>query len=391
MAILSTTELKTLVEQPTGYCVSIFLPTHIAGPNIQQDPIRLKNLVSQAEAQLVENGMRRADAEKFLQPAKDLDQPDFWRHQRDGLAIFVADNFFRYYRLPLNFEELVVIGKRFHLKPMMPLLSGGGRFFVLGISLNKVRLFEGSRDKIMEIDLNSLDEVPQSLQAAVYAYEEAENQTQMADRGTISPGGAPGSDPGVLHGRGVDEDMDEKMLRFCSRLDQGLQEFLNDKQAPLILAGVDKLVAYYKETNSYQNILDDYIAGNPDVATLEEIHQQAWNLVQPHFQAAQKETAERYAEFSGNNPEQASKDLEEIVKAAYYQRIDSLIAAVNEHRWGHFDPESNSVEMHDTEQPGDEDLIDFAAVHAVLNGAPVFIVPEEEVPDDTPATAILRY
>lgn len=391
MAILSTTELKTLVEQPTGHCVSIFLPTHIAGPNIQQDPIRFKNLVSQAEAELVENGMRRADAEKFLQPAKDLDQPDFWRHQRDGLAIFIADNFFQYYRLPLNFEELVVTGKRFHLKPIMPLLSGDGRFFVLGLSLNKVRLFEGSRDRIMEINLNSLEEVPQSLQEAVYAYEEAENQSHFADKGTISPGGAPGSDPGVLHGRGVDEDMDEKMLRFCSDINKGLQEFLNDKQSPLVLAGVEKLVAYYKEINSYQNILDQYIEGNPDVTDLETIHQQAWDIVSPHFQEAQVETAQRYAEFSGNNPEQASKDLEEIVKAAYYQRVDSLIASVNQHRWGHFDPESNSVEVHDTEQPGDEDLIDFAAVHAALNGAPVFIVPDHELPDDTPATAILRY
>jgi hypothetical protein len=391
MAILSTTELKTLVEQPTGHCVSIFLPTHIAGPNIQQDPIRFKNLVSKAEEQLVENGMRRATAEKFLQPAKDLDQPDFWRHQRDGLAIFIADNFFQYYRLPLNFEELVVTGKRFHLKPLMPLLSGDGRFFVLALSLNKVRLFEGSRDRIMEINLNSLDEVPQSLQEAVYAYEDAENQTHMADKGTISPAGAPGSDPGVLHGRGVDEDLEEKKRRFCSYLDKGLQEFLRDKQAPLILAAVEKLVSSYKDMNSYQHLLDEYIEGNPDVSTLEDIHKQAWDLVSPHFQKAQVETAQRYAEFSGNNPEQASKDLEEIVKAAYYQRVDSLIASVNQHRWGHFDPESNSVEIHDTEQPGDEDLIDFAAVHSALNGAPVFIVPDHEVPDDTPATAILRY
>lgn len=391
MPILSVNELTNLVEQPQGHCVSIYLPTHIAGPNIQQDPIRFKNLIRKAEEQLTEQGMRHTDAVEFLQPAMELDQPDFWRHQRDGLAIFVGENFFRYYRLPLNFEEFVVADDRFHLKPLMPLLTGDGRFFILALSANKVRLFEGTRDRVMEINLNSLEEVPQSLQEAVYQYEDTENQTHIADRTTISPAGAPGSDPGALHGRGVTEDMEEKLMRFCHRLDSGLQEFLHDKQAPLILAGVDKLATKFKKSSSYAHILDDIISGNPDVAKPEDLHKQAWELVKPHFQEAQKNTAERYAEFSGNNPEQASHDLEEIVKAAYYKRVDALMVAVNHHEWGNFDPEDNRVEVHDSEQPGDEDLLDFAAVHAMLNGAPVFVVPEEELPSDTPVVATFRY
>ncbi len=391
MAILSTTELKALVEQQQGCCVSIYLPTHIAGPETRQDPIRFKNLVTKAEEKLVKKGMRHTDAEKFLQPARNLDKADFWRHQRDGLVIFIADNFSRYYRLPLKFEELAIVSERFHLKPIMPLLSGDGRFFVLAISLNKVRLFQGSRDGIMEVDLNSLEEVPRSLQEAVYAYEESENQTHMVDKDRISPAGAPGSNPGVLHGEGIDEDMEEKILRFCHRLDAGLEEFLHDKQAPLILAGVEKLVSRYKTANSYNHLLEDYIQGNPDIIKPEKLHQKAWAIVEPHFQKAQETTAKRYEEFRGNNPEQASADLEEIVKAAYYKRVDSLIAAMNQHRWGQFDPESNTVEIHPTEQPGDEDLLDFAAVHTLLNGGPVFIVPDEEVPENTPATAILRY
>jgi hypothetical protein len=55
-----------------------------------------------------------------------LDAP--W--QRAGLVTFVASDLFRYYRLSLLFEELVVVTERFHLKPLFPLLSGDERFMV---------------------------------------------------------------------------------------------------------------------------------------------------------------------------------------------------------------------------------------------------------------------
>jgi hypothetical protein len=45
MKMLNRKELKGLVENPKGPCVSIFMPTHFKGPETQQDPIRLKNLL----------------------------------------------------------------------------------------------------------------------------------------------------------------------------------------------------------------------------------------------------------------------------------------------------------------------------------------------------------
>ncbi|MEQ9667198.1 hypothetical protein [Coleofasciculus sp. G2-EDA-02] len=163
MPLLSTEELKTLVTQPEGLCVSIFMPTHTAGPQIKQDPIRFKNLMGKAEAQLVEQGMRSADAQEMLKSAQELDRDDFWRHQNQGLALFIAPNFFRYYRLPLDFEELVVVGEQFHLKPLMPLLTGDGRFYILALSQKKVRLLVGGRDRIREIQPEEVDNLPESL------------------------------------------------------------------------------------------------------------------------------------------------------------------------------------------------------------------------------------
>lgn len=390
MPLLSTEELKTLVTQPEGLCVSIFMPTHTAGPQIKQDPIRFKNLMGKAEAQLVEQGMRSADAQEMLKSAQELDRDHFWRHQNHGLALFIAPSFFRYYRLPLDFEELVVVGEQFHLKPLMPMLTGDGRFYILALSQKKVRLLVGTRDRIREIQPEEVDNLPESLMS-VLQYEDSENQTQFMSSETYSPGGLPGSDPGTLHGRGVDEDHENKIVRFLSKVNKGIREFLQDETVPLVLAGVDYLLPIYKRVNSYPHLLEEGITGNPDLSKPEELHAQAWAIVQPTFQQAEKDAIDRFREFSGNNQEQASDALKEVVQAAYNRRIDSLFVALDHQQWGSFDPQSNTVQLHEQHQAGDQDLLDLAAVYTVLNGGTVFAVEPERVPAQSPIAAVFRY
>lgn len=55
--------------------------------------------------------------------------------------------------------------------------------------------------------------------------------------------------------------------------------------------------------------------------------------------------------------------MKEVVKAADYQRVDSLFVAKGHQRWGSFDPHKSTVQLHEQKQAGDEDLLDFAAIH----------------------------
>lgn len=390
MPLLSREELKTLLEKPQKHCVSIYMPTHKAGSEIQQDPIRFKNLMRQAEEHLVESGLRRADAVELLKPAQELDRENFWRHQDHGLAVFIADNFFHYYRLPLDFEELVVVGDRFHVKPLMPLLNNNGRFYILALSQNQLRLLQGTQHQIDEIDLHKLEDIPESLKEAL-RYDEAENQTQFRSTHSGGSAGAPGSDPGTIHGRGVDEDEENQILRFFSQVNRGLQELLHDENVPMVLAGVEYLHPIYQRANSYPHLIEEGISGNPEHMKPEELQEKAWEIMEPYFHKAQAEAAERYREFSGNNQEQASQDLKEVVKAAYYHRVDSLFVATGYQQWGKYDPESDTVQLHEEEQNSDEDLLDFAAVHTLLNGGTVFATEPDQVPGNAPVAAIFRY
>ncbi|MDV7395468.1 hypothetical protein RZS08_29040, partial [Arthrospira platensis SPKY1] len=105
-------ELRALAETGNGWHVSLYMPVHPLGYEAQQNPVRLKNLLSQAEEQLVTGGMRRPEALELLAPAERLLTDGwFWRYQSEGLAIFCSQGLFRRFRLPLGFAELAVTAK----------------------------------------------------------------------------------------------------------------------------------------------------------------------------------------------------------------------------------------------------------------------------------------
>ena len=59
--------------------------------------------------------------------------------------------------------------------------------------------------------------------------------------------------------------------------------------------------------------------------------------------------------------------------------------------WGGFDPDTMSVDLHPEPEPTDEDMLDFAAIHTLLNGGTVYAVEPEQLPEQAPAAAIFRY
>ena len=127
MDILRAHDLDRLAGAGPGPCVSLFLPTHRSHPGTDQDPIRLRNLLSRAGEQVASLGLRSPDATELLAPAEALlDDAAFWRSQSDGLAIFLRPGWFRAYRLPLELAELVSVGDRFHLKPLLPFFEKAG-------------------------------------------------------------------------------------------------------------------------------------------------------------------------------------------------------------------------------------------------------------------------
>ncbi|MBN2548888.1 MAG: hypothetical protein JXB15_07010 [Anaerolineales bacterium] len=371
-----------MAERP-GWCISLFMPTHRSGEDTRQDPIRMVNLLRQAEEQLIEKGMRTVDARTMLEPARKLEgYSPFWRHLNDGLAMYLAEGVFRYYALPMPFEEQLIVAEHFYIKPLLPLLSGDGRFYVLALSQNEVRLLEGSRYSVGEVDLEG---APSSL-AELLGDEKRDKQLQFHTRGSSGAG----KRPAMFFGHGeAEEQAKQDILRYFRLIDAELRGLLPIEGTPLVLAGVDYLLPLYRSISSYPYLLEDGITGNPEQLSDKQLHEPAWKIVAPYFQEIQHKARTRFYELKDTG--QTSINLEEIIPAAYHGRVDHLFVALDVQRWGKYTPDLHQVSIHPEAQPGDEELLQFASNYTILNGGSVFAVEKERLPGEGILAAIYRY
>jgi hypothetical protein len=386
MESLTLDQLTGLARQIASPSISIYLPTHRAGQGIQQDPIRFKNLLRDAEKQLLSNGMGPREVGVYLQPAQALLNDNyFWEHQYEGLALFLTSNEFHSYRLPFSVEELLIIARSYYIKPVLPLFTNNGHYYILAISQNAVRLFEGTRQSVGQIDLPK--GTPESLEEAL-KFDDVQKQLQF-HTGT-SQGGQ--QRDGMFHGQGPGEE-DQKVWieHYLNLVDTALKEVFHDQQAPLILAGVDFLLPMYHEVSEYAHIMPEGITGNPDRLRPEELQEQAWPIVETYFRQEMEKTIEQFKQLVGTD--KATDNIEETVSAAFYGRLDKLILSVDAQVWGEFNPDTGKVTCDPEEQDKHDKLalLDFAAVKTLQKGGTVYALSQEEMPTNSPVSAIFRY
>ena len=378
MRMLSREELGMLMQGPDDPAVSMYMPTHRVG-DLEQDPIRLKNLLREGQGLLADYGLGTADARDLLKPVEQLlADSHFWQHQGDGLAIFSSPRMFQYYQLPHGFKELAVVADRFHVKPLIPLFSDDGLFYILAVSQNHVRLLQCTRYNVQEV---TPEGVPASLAEAL-KYDDPEKQHQFH---TTGPSGMT-----ISHGHGVSKDYDKvNILRYFQQIDGELQPVLKDEHAPLIIAAVDYLHPLYREANKYRYLLDGGIEGNPDDISEKTLQEKAWPIVKPYFERGLVGALEKYDEALAKGL--ATNDVKEAALAAHDGRVSTLFVVIDREQWGQFDPETRKIRLYDQRGAGIEDLLDFTAVQTLTKGGIVYAVTPQQVPGETVIGATLRY
>jgi hypothetical protein len=361
------------------------MPTFAAGLDGQQNPIRLKNLLREAEEELCRRGSRSTEARRLVEPVRQLvEDKVFWLEQNKGLAVFVSADTMRAYRLPLALEELHLVSQRFHIKPLLPLLDGDDRYYVLAVSKNRTRLFQGHRARCQEIPVEGL---PENMQAALQ-YDRPQEGSQA--HSAMQPSqGRPKKQTAVVHGQGGKRDSSKDELKtYCRMIDAAVHGVLNGQQAPLFLACVDAVVPTYRDVNSYAHLADEFIKGNSDYVNAAELHAAAWSLMEKQFTKRHHISREQYTRLQGSG--RTSEDLDQIVPASLEGNIEILFVVADAHRWGTFDEATSKLHVHAQRHADDDDLLDLACSQTLLHRGTVHAVRPQEMPGKNPAAAILR-
>lgn len=387
MELFKSKDLRQLIEISGEWCISLYEPTHRFGREQQQDPIRFKNLLNQTEAELLNYDVGSREVEELLRSPRDLlNNGDFWQHQSDGLAVFFSPGYFRSLRLPIRFNESSTVAKNFVIKPLLPLLSNDGRFYILALSQNEIRLFLGTKFSIDELELSG---IRTNMQEVLWMDDPEKHLDFHTGTAKRSPLGSDRS--AIFHGQGVQTDDDKQnIMRYFQYINDSLNSLLQGDTIPMVAAGVDYLLPIYRKANTYPGLLDDGLTGNPEKLDEKILHQQALELVKPIFNTAQHQAVVQFEQLKGQKSSLASDDLRSTVKAAAFGQVDTLFVPLGIQKLGRFDPESHRVNLDQNQNPENRDLFDFAAVQTILNSGQVYAVQPEAIPGDGELAAIFR-
>ena len=380
--------------------VSLYLPTHRAGTERDQGPIRLKNLVRSACEGLVAQGMRDPEADALLGKVKALyDDVSFWRETGDGLAIFVDASETRVLRLDVAMPEQCVVGSRFYVRPLALAYRGDERFFALAFDRNRARLFEGDRSGVTELPLDPAI----SSFAESSKYDEREESLQYTTHASPESTNASGPAIGQFHGHGGENVDKDELQRFAAGLEKAVTSAIGaENTVPLLLLGVDYQLATYRGVNTYRSLAREQVDGATDELTDRAIHAKALEALAQRFDAT---VGSDLKELSEKPSSLVSSDPTEIVSAAATGRVKTLFFDQASGPFGVFDRDLFAVEAvcsaaprylretADSESAEGEcgwDLVDLAAAETVLHGGAIHAFDGESAPIAGVA-AVLRY
>ena len=377
-------DLLRLSQFHNSFCISIYIPTHHAGFETLngQDALNLKNQLKEIRTKLSGQGMNPREIENIVNPVLDLvDDADFWRHQSDGLAVFLSHDLFEKYSVPIRFEEFNYISSEFYLKPLLQVFNDNGIFHVLTLKKDGIRLFKGNKYGILEIDITNL--VPSRLEDTV-GYDHEQKQLQFRTVGRGSGGSFHG------HGEGEAKEKNELML-FFREVDKGIMSKLHSfQEPPLLICCIDYYFPVYRDITTHKNLYPRHISYNPAVLDIKELYEKSCELLEPYFSRKFHESKERF--LIALDKGRASSDIKEIIPAAVQGKVDTLFLEKNSDIFGIYDLSNGGLSMQEELSTANVSLTNLAARKVFEQGGTVYLLDLKDMPDPSSGlNALFRY
>lgn len=375
--MVSDKTVEEILEKNGNPLISITMPTHRMGEEIKQDPIRFKNLLAEVTDNLTERGMKQAEIDDILKPAKELlEKPIFWSHQDNSLVVYLANGYFDYFQLPYKLRERAYINTHFLITPILPMVSLDGTFNVLAISRKNARLLRCNRNE-------SIDITPMGISTDIDEYLEVVQEKQLQFHT-----GAEGSKAMFFgHGSG-DEDHRGVLEGYFREMEKGMTEKLKKGNHPLVLIGLEDNLAFYKSINSYNRTIDDAIDANPDAMKDHDLKENGWEKIQSYFLKDMYNSLDQFSEFTDTK---VSNNLSEVIESTVMGKSKNIFITMGDDRWGQYDEETHEVHLTDQPSNGDVDLLNWLAVKGLETGSNVYILPREEMPMKSTVAAEFRF
>lgn len=379
--------LTDLVKLDEQICLSVYMPTHRTVPEREQDPIRYKNLLRELRGKLATR-YPQADHDALLEPFEALlEDREFWIYQRDGLAVLGGEHFFRVFPLQRRVPEIASVDVHPYLKPLLRIAQSADRYQVLCLARDEVRLFEGNRDVLDEIQL--IDDVPRNQNQALGS--DLTEATQTGKPGGYSMASERG-DP-MMHeagGSGKQDEIDLDRDRFFRKVDLAIAEhYSNPSNLPLLLVALPENQSVFRAATRNQHLVADGIDMDPSALDVEQLRKRSWEIMSVQYRQRLNGIVDQYGASRGQGL--ASDRVEDIGQAAVTGRISTLLVEAERVIPGELDQTSGEVHVNGAAAEGGHDVLDQLIPQVLQNGGEVIVLPADQMPVGTGAAAMYRF
>ncbi len=361
-------EIGQIVAARGEAMVSIYLTTTPETQHIDAARTRLKQLTSDAVAQLEQVGVEKRTIWPIEEQLHDLmDDDEFWRVQANSLAIFVSPNGLRNFRLPNHLTETVQVSDRFHIKPLLRAVSMPQHAFILALAENELRVIELLGDQpAQELRIPNLPK-------------DAASVAGTANVNSRSYSGRQGGGEGQKH----------HLRQYCRQIDAALRGLLAGRHEPLILAATDPLLSIYRSINSYPHLAEHAIVTSPVRVAAHDLGAQAREILDEINAASVATFGELYA--ARENEGRATTQVARTARAATFGAVDTLLVDMDSVVPGMVDETTGEITFDKEETAVSYGVIDEIAGRVIANGGKVIAVRRAEIPQEAELAAILRY
>jgi hypothetical protein len=246
--VLSRSDLKSF-QAHRGYpSVSILAPTHRTAPTNKQDSIRVKNLVRKAIGRL-HGEFKKREVAAVVKNLQELVKKVDWEHTLDGLALFVTQEVSLAVDLPFKVKARVQIDESFATRDLVYAFNRSPPYRVL--VLGHTTMLYDAWTTVLE--------------------EQRAKPFPMAHRG---PGGA-SKLPG---GQGINRSgvRDDAHRTFFRTVDDEVEVFQKANPLPLVVVGVERNLAFYREVTRQVSAIVGMLAGNHESTPPSKLGKLVW-------------------------------------------------------------------------------------------------------------------
>jgi hypothetical protein len=359
--VISRHDLKALQSHRHYPSVSILAPTHRTAPSNKQDPIKVKNLVRKAVERL-HGEFKKREVAAVVDNLQDLVRRVDWEHTLDGLALFASEKRSAAVSLPFRVKPRAMVDETFATRDLVYAFNRAPAYRVLVLS-HATRLYDAWTTVL---DEHTAKPFP------------------LAHKG---PGGAaklpggPGVNPSAVR--------DEAVRKFFRSVDDAVEALQKATPLPIVVVGVERNLAFYREVTRQGGAIVGMLAGNHDQTPPSALGKLVWPVFESG--ATVRRTDALVQLDQAVSAQRHTSGIDQVWRAAVGAKVRTLLVEKEFKYPADLSPEGDRLLPYTGRGAAAlDDAVDETIERVMATGGEVFFYPAGDLEVHQKIAAVLR-